>query len=117
MTLDYTLNGVISDFNMPRLKSRQSSDKQKEVMEPGIVRKLDSSPYHIFNPWRFLFHQTCREAKKEGKFKRFRQASEMFSKPECQQVNMFVYCAGNEGEDLNENLCLSEWERNMYAKV
>lgn len=45
MTLDNTSNGDISDFNMPRLKSKQSSDRQKEVMEPGNLystRRADS---------------------------------------------------------------------------
>lgn len=66
MNLDNTSNGVISDFNMPRLKSRQISDTKKEVMEPGIVRKLDSSQYHILTSRDFYFTRPADRPKRKA---------------------------------------------------
>lgn len=40
---------------MPRLKRRQSYDKQVEVMKTEIVRNLDSSQYQISAPGEFDF--------------------------------------------------------------
>ena len=102
---------------MPKSKNKQSSDKEIEFMEPKVDRMLGFSQYNVVPPGPFDFSKPADWPKWKRKFERFRHASELYLKPASQQVSMFMYCLGDEGEDLLDTFDLSMEGKNNFEQV
>ena len=73
--------------------------------------------YHAEPPKNFDFRQPTSWTKWLRHFNRFRSWSQLAGRPGAEQVNMFVYCMGEEADDILETFVLTEAQRNDFDAV
>ena len=96
-------------------------DEQLQVVGRAIAASMAASaPTATFNiqpPEPFDFSKPLEWTKWIRRFERFRQASNLTTNSEENQVNTLIYCMGDEADDVLKGLKLSDAEMKMYDKV
>jgi len=73
--------------------------------------------YQIAPPETFNFARPEEWPKLIRRFERFRQASDLSSKPEESQVNTLIYSMGDQADDILRSFALSEEDQKKYGTV
>ncbi|UYV83505.1 K02A2.6-like, partial [Cordylochernes scorpioides] len=93
----------IQDHGRPTSENRRAYDPRKDVA------KKAPEPFNFSNPGDW--------PKWIRRFERFRQASGLINNPENEQVNMLVYCMGDNADDILLSCKIASDQLENYNKV
>ncbi|UYV76722.1 K02A2.6-like, partial [Cordylochernes scorpioides] len=92
--------------------SNDSEDGQIRTRSGRIVKPVDRLHYLLYYAFK-----VCDWPKWIRRFERFRQASGLINNPENEQVNMFVYCMGDNADDILLSCKIASDQLENYNKV
>lgn len=95
------------------------SDDEPVRQEEQVASRMatSSATFSIQPPEPFDFSKPHEWTKWIRRFERFRQASNLASSSDENQVNTLMYCMGDEADDVLKGLKLSAVDQLVYAKV
>ncbi|KAK9512390.1 hypothetical protein O3M35_000829 [Rhynocoris fuscipes] len=102
---------------MPNTMMANNERTESGVGNSSFAMSVPTALYQVNPPEQFDFKAPNDWPRWLRRFERFRIASGLQSKTEEQQVNMLIYCMGEEGEDLLTSFNLSPADKVSYTAV
>lgn len=94
-----------------------SEDGQQARAGVSAAASTPNATFSIQPPESFDFSKPHEWTKWIRRFERFRQTSNLSASSEESQVNTFIYCMGDEADDVLRGLKLTEAEQRQYGMV
>lgn len=91
--------------------------EQPRASAASMAANAPTATFNIQPPEPFDFSKPLEWTKWLRRFERFRQASNLTTNSEENQVNTLIYCMGDEADDVLRGLKLSEADMKKYEKV